>query len=172
MPCALTSGYTLDCKDSSGGIVEIYFIEKGNLSTVATASGVVTGITKASSKRFWKYELPKETGSLQETINGNIQNGTVFYASELKLVVNKLSVAVRNEIKLLAQNTLVAVVKDNNAKYWMVGKNRGIDLTGGTLGTGTAFGDRSGFDLTFGGSEPEPMFEVDSTVAAALETAG
>jgi hypothetical protein len=172
MPCALTSGYSLDCKDSSGGITEIYFIEKGNLTTVAEASGVVTGITKANGKRFYKYELPKETGMVQETINGNVQNGTVFYAAELKLVVNKLNTTVRNEMKLLAQNTLVAVAKDNNNKYWLVGKQRGIDLTTGTMGSGTAFGDRSGFDLTFTGSEPEPMIEVEASVAAALETAG
>ena len=172
MPCALTSGYSLDCKDSSGGITEIYFIEKGNLTTVAEASGVVTGITKANGKRFYKYELPKETGMVQETINGNVQNGTVFYASELKLVVNKLNTTVRNEMKLLAQNTLIAVAKDNNNKYWLVGKQRGIDLTTGTMGSGTAFGDRSGFDLTFTGSEPEPMIEVEASVAAALETAG
>lgn len=172
MPCALTSGYSLDCKDSSGGIVEVYFIEKGNVTSINEASGVVTGLTKAAGKRFWKYELPKETGALTETLTGNVQNGTVFYASELKVVVNKLLVAVRNEIKLLAQNTLIAVAKDNNGKYWMVGKSNGIDLTTGTLGTGTAFGDRSGFDLTFAGSEPEPMVEVNNTVANALQTAG
>jgi hypothetical protein len=172
MSCALTSGYTLDCKDSSGGIVEIYFIEKGNVSSIAEASGVVTGLTKASGKRFWKYELPKETGSLTENMTGNIQNGTVFYASELKIVVNKLNVTIRNEIKLLAQATMIAVAKDNNGKYWLIGRTSGIDLTTGTLGTGTAFGDRSGFDMTFSGSEPEPMLEVNSTVASALETPG
>lgn len=172
MPCALTSGYALDCKDSSGGIVEIYFMEKANATTISEASGVVTGITKATGKRFYKYELPKETGSLTETINGNVQNGTIFYSSELKLIVNKLNTTVRNEIKLLAQNTLLAVAKDNNGKYWLVGKSRGVDLTTGTSGTGTAFGDRSGYDLTFTGSEPEPMIEVNSSVAAALETAG
>ena len=172
MPCALSSGYALDCKDSSGGIVEVYFIEKGNVTAINEASGVVTGLTKATGKRFWKYELPKETGALTETLTGNVQNGTVFYASELKVVVNKLSVAARNEIKLLAQNTLIAVAKDNNGKYWMVGKSNGIDLTTGTLGTGTAFGDRSGFDLTFAGSEPEPMVEVNSSIANALQTAG
>lgn len=172
MACALTQGYALDCKDSAGGIVEIYFIEKANLSTVTEASGVVTAITKATGKRFWKWELPKNTGSLNETITGSIENGTVFYASELILVVNKLNVNVRNEIKLLAQNTLVAVVKDNNSKYWMVGKDRGLDLTTGTSGTGTAFGDRSGYSLTFSGSEPSPMLQVNDAVAAALETAG
>lgn len=172
MACALTSGYSLDCKDSSGGIVEIYFMEKANATTISEASGVVTGITKANGKRFYKYELPKETGSLTETINGNVQNGTIFYSSELKLIVNKLNTTVRNEIKLLAQNTLIAVAKDNNGKYWMVGKSRGVDLTTGTSGTGTAFGDRSGYDLTFAGSEPEPMIEVNGATAAALETAG
>lgn len=172
MACALTQGYALDCKDSSGGIVEIYFIEKANVTSVTEASGVVTALTKATGKRFWKYELPKQTGSLTETITGSIENGTVFYASELILIVNKLNVAVRNEIKLLAQNTLMAVVKDNNSKFWMVGKDRGIDLTTGTSGTGTAFGDRSGYSLTFSGSEPAPMLEVNSAVAGALETAG
>lgn len=172
MACALTQGYALDCKDSSGGIVEIYFIEKANVTTVGEASGVVTSLTKATGKRFWKYELPKQTGSLTETITGSIENGTIFYASELILIVNKLNVNTRNEIKLLAQNTLMAVVKDNNAKYWMVGKDRGIDLTTGTSGTGTAFGDRSGYSLTFSGSEPSPMLEVEASVAAALETQG
>lgn len=172
MACALGSGYVLDCKDSSGGIVEIYFIEKANLTTVTEASGVVTALTKATGKRFWKYELPKQVGSLTETITGSIENGTVFYASELILIVNKLNVAVRNELKLLAQNTLVAVVKDNNGLYWLVGKDRGIDLTTGTSGTGTAFGDRSGYSLTFSGSEPAPMLNINDAVAGALETAG
>jgi hypothetical protein len=172
MACALGAGYTLDCKDGAGGITEVYFMELGNATTIAEASGVVTGITKVTGKRFYKYQLPKEAGTLTETINGNTQNGTVFYASELKVVVNKLTTPVRNEIKVLAQNTLLAVVKDNNGKYWMIGKERGIDLNGGTLGSGTAFGDRSGFDLTFTGSEASPMVEVNSSVAAALETAG
>ena len=172
MPCALTSGYQLDCKDNAGGILEVYFIERGAVTSISEASGVVTGLTKAPGKRFWKYELPKETGSLTENMTGNIQNGTVFYASELKIVVNKLNVAVRNEIKLLAQATMIAVAKDNNGKYWLIGRTSGIDLTTGVLGTGTAFGDRSGFDMTFSGSEPEPMLEVNSTVASALETPG
>ncbi len=69
MPCSLTSGYALDCKDSAGGITEVYFIEKGNVSSIAAnASGVVTGITKASGKRFWKYELPKETGNFTHNL--------------------------------------------------------------------------------------------------------
>lgn len=46
------------------------------------------------------------------------------------------------------KNSLVAVVKDSNGAYWYLGKTRGLDVTAGTAGTGTAQGDRSGFTLT------------------------
>jgi len=172
MACALTQGYALDCKDSSGGIVEVYFMAKAGATSIAEASGVVTGITKAVGHRFWKYELPKETGSFKETLTVSVANGSVFYASELQVVINKLSVAVRNEMKLLAQQTLVAVVKDNNNLFWMLGTERGVDLVSAESGSGTAYGDRSGSTLTFNGSEPSPMRQVNSSVASALETAG
>ena len=172
MPCALTQGYSLDCKDSAGGITEVYFIEKGNVSAIVAASGVVTGLTKAAGKRFWKYELPKETGSFTHNPTVSSENGTLFFEQNLTIVVNKLSAAINTELKLLAQNILIAVVKDNNNKYWMIGKERGLDMSGSTSGSGTAFGDRSGYSLVFIGKEPDQLYEVNSTVAAALETAG
>jgi hypothetical protein len=172
MPCSLTSGYALDCKDSSGGITEVYFIEKANVSSVATASGVVTGLTKASGKRFWKYELPKETGNFTNNPQVSTENGTLFFEQGLTIVINKLSAAVNTELKLLAQNVLIAVVKDNNNKFWMLGKERGVDMAASESGSGTAFGDRSGYTLNFTGKEPDQLYEVNSSVAAALETAG
>ena len=172
MPCALSSGYALDCKDSSGGITEVYFIEKANVSSVATASGVVTGLTKASGKRFWKYELPKETGNFTNNPQVSTENGTLFFEQGLTIVINKLSAAVNTELKLLAQNVLIAVVKDNNNKFWMLGKERGVDMAASESGSGTAFGDRSGYTLNFTGKEPDQLYEVNSSVAAALETAG
>jgi len=172
MSCALTSGYSLDCKDSSGGITQVYFIEKANVSSVATASGVVTGLTKAAGKRFWKYELPKETGNFTNNPQVSTENGTLFFEQGLTIVINKLSASVNTELKLLAQNVLIAVVKDNNNKFWMLGKERGIDMAASESGSGTAFGDRSGYTLNFTGKEPDKLYEVNSFVAAALETAG
>jgi hypothetical protein len=73
---------------------------------------------------------------------------------------------------LLAQNTLVAVAKDNNGAFWYLGKQRGLDLTGGSAGTGTAIGDRSGYTLTFTGAEAALAPSVNSTVSGALTTPG
>ena len=172
MPCALTQNYTLDCKDSLGGITEVYFATAADVTSTTEASGVITALVKAAGKKFYKYELVKGTSQLVENVNANVQNGTVFYAPELTIVLNKLQANTRNEILLLAQNTLVAVAKDNNGKYWYLGKTRGLDLTGGNAGTGTAEGDRSGYTLTFTGAEAALAPEVNSTVAGQLTTAG
>jgi hypothetical protein len=172
MPCALTQNYSLDCKDSLGGITEVYFIAAADVTSTTEASGVITALVKASGKRFYKYELVKGTSQLVENVNANVQNGTIFYAPELTIVLNKLQANTRNEILLLAQNRLVAVAKDNNGAFWYLGKTRALDLTAGSAGTGTADGDRSGYTLTFTGAEPALAPAVNSTVAAALMTPG
>lgn len=168
MACALTSGYTLDCKDSLGGIKAVWFIEHANVSSVTEASGVVSAITKAAGKVFYKYELVRNTSSLTENITASVENGTVFYAQELSVILNKMQASTRNEILLLAKNVLMAVVQDSNGKYWLLGKTNGIDITGGSSATGTAQGDRNGYTLTFTGGEPALAPEVSSGIIAGL----
>jgi hypothetical protein len=168
MPCALTQGYTLDCKDSLGGIKAMWVINHANVTAVTEASGIVSAITKAAGKVFYKYELVKNTGSLTETITTSVENGTVFYAQELSIVLNKLQANTRNEILLLAQSTLMVVVQDANDKYWLLGRFTGLDVTGGTSATGTAQGDRNGYTLTFTGGEKQLAPEVNSGIIAGL----
>ena len=144
------------------------FISKANVSAITAASGSVSALTKVAGTRFYKYELVPGTASMTENINANVQNGTVFYAQELSIVLNKLQVNTRNEILLLAQNTLVAVVGDNNGKYWYLGKISGINMSAGNGATGTANGDRSGYTLTFSASEKALAPEVSSGIIAGL----
>lgn len=172
MPCALTQGYVIDCKDSLGGISEVYFMAWNDLASVTETAGVITALTKDAGKKFWKYQLVKSTAGFTDTGNGSIENGTLFYQQELTIVLNKLATNTRNEILLLAKNLLVAVVKDNNGVYWMLGKTRGLDVTSNVGSSGVAEGDRNGYSLTFTGKEKEMATEVASAVALTLETAG
>jgi len=73
-------------------------------------------------------QLVKQTSSLTENITASVENGTVFYAQELSIILNKLQASTRNEILLLAKNNLLAVVQDGNDKYWLLGKVNGADL--------------------------------------------
>ena len=168
MPCALTQGYTLDCKESIGGVKAVWFIPFSDVTTITEASGVVTTITKSAGKVFYKYQLVKQTSSLTENITASVENGTVFYAQELTIVLNKMQANTRNEILLLAKNNLMAVIQDANDKYWLAGRVNGLDLTGGGSASGTAQGDRNGYTLTFSGGEKELAPEVTSGIIAGL----
>lgn len=168
MPCALTQGYNIDCKENIGGVRAVWFIGYGDVSAVSEASGVVTAITKVAGKSWYKYNLIRNTASWTETPTGDVANGTMFWSEELTIILNKLQANTRNEIQLLSRATVMSIVQDNNGKYWLVGKNNGLDLTTGSHTTGTASGDRNGYTLTFNGEEREMAVEVNTTVMATL----
>jgi len=171
MSCNITAGWTIDCKDSQGGIAKV-FITNGKVSDFTAATGVLTevqvgGVALAPSD-FFGIDVPKQTSELEETVEASTENGTVMYTQALTLAFNKMEAAKRNQILLMAQNeNLFVVVKDNNGKYWSVGLERGATLTEATLTSGTAYSDRNGGELTITGMEKDPMFEVTGSIVEA-----
>lgn len=166
MSCSITSGITLDCKDSQGGIEYLYIADLPQYDTITTdTDGKIQSLDQGGSPvsvDFYKFEVPKQTSSFTETINSSIENGTVFYTQEAVMIFNKLDAAKRDQIKLLAQNPkLLVVVKDANGEFHVIGVTRGAELSAGTRQTGTAFGDRNGGEVTLQGLEPDPAFLAD-----------
>ena len=159
--CALTTGFDLDCRDSIGGVksVRLASLEDYTAMAATVAAGAITGWTTAALE-FFKYDQLKETSSLTESINGSSQNGSVYFTPEVVIVLSKLDVTKRNQIKLLAQQRLVAIVEGNDSSYWVVGYANGLELNAGTSATGTAFADLSGYSLTLSGMEADTMLSI------------
>jgi len=159
MSCLLTQGFTVGCKDSTGGIVAFYIgnFDATTLSVTANASGTVTAITGAT---VYKYECVKQTSSTTEAIQVSVENGSVVYEQTAVYSLLKAEQTKRNEIKLLAQALLIVIAQDSNGKYWLYGRTNGADLSEGSALSGTAYTDKNGYDLTFVGREPEPAPEV------------
>ena len=170
MSCALTSGYTFDCKDNIGGLKSVWFIGYNDVASVTEASGVITAITKDAGKVFYKYQLVRNTASFTENIAGSIENGTVVFNQELLIVINKMQTSMRNEMLLLAKNNMMAVVEDQNGRYWLAGRFNGLDLLTGSVSTGLAQADRNGYSSTFSGGEKESAPEVQAAVISPLTT--
>lgn len=175
MACALTGSQTLDCKDGIGGIKEIKIKAHPGLSTIETdftvSSGSVTAIAAGGSRSSWyTYQVEKETTSIKDDPQPNQQNGTLFFQQELKLVMNKLSARLSYEMSLLGKNRLLIAIRDMNDQYFLIGLKFGADLTAGTSGSGTARGDRSGYDLTFTAKEDLPVQYITSAIWATLVT--
>ena len=132
MACALTQGYNLDCRNSVAGIKEVHIIEFDSITAITFAAGVTTLITKATGKKFFKYALIKQTGSAEEQIMVNEENGTLHVQQSIKFPTAKIQASVRNEIMLLAQNRLMMVVVDNNGIGWLYGQTNAMLLNNGS----------------------------------------
>jgi len=166
MSCALTTGFTLDCKDSVGGIKSIHLIDWADgLFTIA--SGEATATTATSGSTF-TYELPKATGSLTVTTNVSQENGTTFNQADVVFRLRKLSKAKRNELALLAAGRVYCIVKDNTDNYWLVGNEYGCDVTAMTSESGTAMGDNVGYNVTLSAIEADSPVLVGSGVITEL----
>jgi len=178
MPCAITSGYTIDCRESVGGIQAIWLISNANLydasgnSRVTESSGTVTAMTKATGTRFYKFEVPRGTAVASTNMTGSMENGTVFYTHSLTFPINSRTATVRNIITTLAKNRLTFVTLEMDGTYRMYGKGYGLMMDSTTNSSGTAPGDRNGAELVFSSMEIDDFLVVSSSVAANLEVAG
>lgn len=167
MSCTLSQGFQLGCKDNVGGIRTVYISNFSDNETYSyDANNQITGITSGAT--YYKFEVRPQSAGFNETINASIENGTLFYTQELALSFDKNTVELRNQMYLLAQAQMRVIVLDQNGLYRLVGRVNGADITAGTIPTGTAFGDKNGYDLTISAYEPQPSSFVSAAAFATL----
>lgn len=166
MACLLTSGINaLACKDGTPGVIRALVTDFSNVEAYTETAGVITSITMASGSQFWEYKQIKESASWMEDLTVNVQAGSIGYAQTLNLVIPKRDTQKRNELKLLAQNTLIVICEDANGLYWVLGLTRGMDLDAGSkYDSGIKLGDSNGWTLVFKASEHDPAQEVNSAL--------
>jgi hypothetical protein len=162
MACDLTRGRKEPCKDVVGGLKNVYFVDFGDLGTVTLTADEITNMTGTSGDlTAFKYEL-KGSSSLEQTVTSSRENGTVFFEQTLNLSLHKLTKEDNAELKLLAYGRPHIAVEDYNGNVFMMGLENGADVNGGTIVTGAAMGDMSGYTLTFAAQEKAPANFMDS----------
>lgn len=171
MPCALTGSQLLDCKDSVGGIRELKVkVHTGNtfINDVTYSSGSITAIASGSRSSWYTYELEKEVTSANNNGTYAPANGTTFYTQEIKIIMNKMSARLSYEFDQMAKSRVIVVVRDFNDVYWVYGYEFGLDVTAMTAGSGTARGDRNGYEVTLTGKEKISAPTTTSAIWATL----
>jgi len=164
MACTLTKGRIEPCKDVVGGIKNVYFTDFGDFGTVSQdADDQITDMTGTFTA--YKYEL-KGNSSFEQTVTSSRENGTTFFEQTLNLTLHKLSKEDNKEIKLLAYGRPHIAVEDYNGNVFVMGLEHGSEVTGGTIVTGAAMGDLSGYTLSFSAQEVKPANFVDSPTAS------
>ena len=170
MACILASGIALGCKDSLGGIKEAY-IASFSSATAYTydADDIIDTVTTGGN--FFTFAQRNEQGEFTQTGNHSVENGTNFWTQAVNLIFSKNDADNRNVLKVLAQSTLLIIVKDQNNLYWTVGQENGADLVSSTIGAGKAYGDLNGSTVSFEGKESAPARQMSQTAFDSLTVA-
>jgi hypothetical protein len=161
MACNVTAGRVLPCKAGFGGIKAAYFFDLDALGALTYTDGVITTI--AGTPTVYEYDV-KNTSSLETAINSSRETGTTFYEQTLSLTLTYLDSPTQEQIKLIAWGRPSVAVEDYYGNMFIAGLENGMEMTGGTIGTGTQPGDLSGFTMTLVGQEVDPATFITSTL--------
>jgi len=78
MACAVTKGRSLPCKNSVGGLKNIYILDySSTVADLTDTSGTITLPTDGSAE-FFKFEI-KGNSSLETSVTSSRENGTTFH---------------------------------------------------------------------------------------------
>ena len=171
MSCYISSGIQLGFSDGIGGIKKIYIVGGGGSITGLTqsADGTITGGTATTGTTIYGFELKRNTSSLAQNVTKSFENGTIFFDQELKAVFYKYDQAKRDQVKILSQNDAIQIIAvDQLDVQYYLGQTNGMFLSAGVAGTGTAYGDRNGFELTFKGQEQTPANTISGSLASVF----
>ena len=170
MACSITiNGRAFPCKDKIGGIKRVWIKQFASDDWVQTDGEVVAN---AAGITLFGFEITKNNGSLQQTVNASVENGTVFYSQVLEMSLPNLTEGDNQEIKELLSSRLTVLVQDVNDNYLAIGVTTGVEATGGTIGTGTAKGDFNGYQIQLTAEESTPAPFADASDTNLTLTAG
>jgi hypothetical protein len=162
MSCNLSLFRSEPCKDSVGGLDKVYFVNYGTMGDITYDTTNTDSIEAvAGTPSAYEYDI-KGTSSFTQNIQSSRENGTTAFEQVLELSLHKLTVADHKELKLLSWGRPHVIIKDNNGNYFLAGLEHGMDVSGGTVVTGGAMGDLSGYTLTLTGMEKLPANFLDA----------
>ena len=163
----LSLGRLKPCKDTVGGIKNIYFVNYGDFTGIvynATDSDVIDDL--AASFNAYKYEV-HFSSSFTQNIQSSMENGTTAFEQVLEVTLPKLTKEDHKELKLVSFGHPHVIVEDQNGSFFVAGLLNGMSVTGGTIVTGLNMGDLSGYTLTLTGMEKVPANFLDTNIVDA-----
>lgn len=169
------------CASNMGGIQSIALANAGDVSgiTIGTATtistdGKVQCITDIKMKNtgvtFYNCTVRKNSTSFNSTLNVN-DNGTSYVSTVLSYAMPHMNADKRASMNalMLASDGVIAIVKDSNGHYWMIGdKDNPCFNTAGTGETGVAKGDTNQYTFELTAEQSYWPYEIVASAATAV----
>ncbi len=175
MACELTTGFTLDCLEGIGGVKEVlitnFTLADGSdftsgISYDAT-TGEVDGLpgTPAAPVTIYRYVPFRNSGSYVETVQKNLETGTLFFSQEVGWTFGKLNQEMRNEFLNVAKAKMIVFVRTNDDQILLIGTTEGAQLTAGTVQSGQQKADLMGYQVTLTAENLVPASHLEPYAA-------
>ena len=168
MACNISSGRIVDCKDSLGGIKQIFI---GNYIDMVSQTNWLAAsddtVTAIATQTFYEFELRPELSSLTVNYQSDAASGTTFFEQVLSVTFQKLDATDIADIRELCEGRPNIWILDNNAKCWLIGAEFGCNVSGGMIQTGVAYSDLNGFTIDFNAREQNPIWLATAGVVGA-----
>ena len=160
MGCLLTRGFTLACGKPAGGLKEIYFANWADIEGGLTFDNTGKVSNFPADTTLFKYQLDQQSASFSCTQTYSKENQSSFWTHTVTFKRRGISQAVIAELYNMTQGKIVAIVRDENDDFFVLGYERGLDVTGGGgFQSGTALGDMNGSDWVLVSDEKNPLVQ-------------
>lgn len=167
MACAITlKGLDFGCRDNVGGLKNVWMADWSAAKPSLTAEGAYT----ATAGAFKIYKIRTGNSSLTTTVNVDVSNGTTYCQNDINIILTKLSEEYSKEAGELIKGNLAIIVEDRNGNYFGMGLDNPATLSAGTVQSGQAMSDLSGYNLTFTDYSKDLPHSVDPTIITDLPT--
>ena len=164
MACDIANGRTEACKESVGGLRNIYIANWNADMYDGLTLGTDDEITTLTAPvDVYKFELRGENNTFEETNENSRDNGTSFWTQSGSIVLKKQDAATQKELKLLSYGRPHIIIEDYNGNFRLAGGQNGCEVMVSTS-TGGAMGDLNGYNITFEAKELSPALFVDAAI--------
>lgn len=175
MACELTTGFTLGCLEGIGGVKEILIANytdpvSGNDFVAGVTYDAVTGkVDGLPTATIYRYVPFRNSGSYVETVQKNLETGTLFFSQEVQWTFGKLAQDMRNEFLNVAKAKMVVFVRTNDDQILLVGTTEGSQLTAGTVQSGAQKADLMGYQVTTVAENLEPAVHLEAFTSVPFD---
>ena len=164
MACDITSGRVEACKESVGGLRNLYIANfTADLYDGLTLDTDESITALAAVVDVFKFEVRGDNNTFEETNESSRDNGTSFWTQTGNITLKKQDAATQKELKLLSYGRPHVIIEDYNGNFRLAGAQNGVEFSVSTS-TGGAMGDLNGYNITFEGKELSPALFIDSAL--------
>ena len=96
-------------------------------------------------------------------IQSDNANGTTFFNQTLSVTLQKIDHDMTNELRLMAYSRSQIFVQDENDNVFLLGIDGGCHVTGGTVVTGAAKGDLTGYTIEWAAEEKNALIQIPAS---------